>query len=286
MYKPFDFKDFETNKYIFEQKRMLELGTIDTIKLFQNIDGSGYNPLLPYVGSQYDTHKILVVAESKYITLEDDEWETGLSFYNWMLDYLLQKQERPIPEELLSFIKQHPQQIYTIEPFSEYYKYTINERESIYDGWPFPPIIDEMNEVFGCSDQEALQQIAFLNFFLIPVICSNKDNGFKKPKFYSWVSRRCCALKEKRELWNQYTQKCSDVLDNVIDILNPSLILLISKEAWYAYRGKYEHRIISLYHASDNRWWKRPIDSLDGKTSAEVCREKLITLREEQPNKH
>lgn len=276
---PFSFKDFEDYSSIFDIQLMTQLSELDIVKKFQSIDNSGYSFLLPFVGSEYERKKVLIVAESKYVTLTTEDWECGLAFYNWMLDCLLQKEKKvAINDSILAFIKAHPQQLYTLEPFSEYYKYLNGKREQSCKSWPFLAIINVIKEKLNYTEEQALMSFAFSNFFLIPVICTSTYNGFNRTNYNKWISIRCKSRKEKRILWNTYTELCSMHLDTIIDTIKPELVLMVSTEAKKWYSGKYESKIVSLYHSSDNRWWYRVMKGT-GKRCVDICGEQIEKLK-------
>ena len=268
-----DFTQQDLNTYksvLFDEDEQNKLLELDLISKFDNADKSGFNFLLPYVGKNYKKQRILIVAESKYIETTDDD-VPAKTFYKWIINRVLNQND---DSEVADFIDKHNYQIYTRQPFVEYYKCLHGERDKTYQGWPFLTLINDFCDQFNCTKEEALLSFAFMNFFIAPVVCSGKDNGMKRGVFYKLYKHDC---KEYRE----YAKRCSDFLDDVIDCLNPDVVFMCSKYAWDNYWGKHQKdgKIVWLYHPSDNRNWSKKVPFYEGKTSKEVFKEKLEELK-------
>ena len=123
-------------------------------------------------------------------------------------------------------------------------------------------IVCQNRTVAHINDDEAknYEYLAFMNFFQMPAL-------YKGMKY--WTSLKMSALKLSgmnknqaeayaAKIWDDTVKNSSDVLDDVIEILKPSIVIFTSKSAANAYKGKYKDdpKIVRVVHPACPYWHK------------------------------
>lgn len=232
---------------------------------------------LPFVGDQYDEFKILQVGESHFIPQRADASDlfSITYFEKWW-------------EDSCAEVKNCQQ------------KNCHNEKGYQWGGWfrtksvienymngertRSHGIFTEMVKVFAVvcqnrtimhiNDEESknYNHFAFMNFFQMPALYAGMKywTSLKKSALKFGMTRKeANAYAEK--VWDDTVQKSSDVLDSVIDILDPSIVIFTSKSAADAYKGKYKNtpKVITAVHPASPCWHKPK--------NGQIGKEQLIT---------
>ena len=217
---------------------------------------------LPFVGDRFATFKILHVGESHFIPQQVDEPDVFpiTYFQNWWEDAC---------EELKNCQQKncHNKEGYKwggwFRTKSVVENYLSGERTRSHG------IFTEMVKVFAtvCQNRtiphidndegKNYDYFAFMNFFQMPALYA----GMKY-----WTSLKKSALKSgmTKNQAKSYAEKVLDdtvrisshVLDEVIGILNPSIVIFTSKSAAEAYNGKYKNtpKLITAVHPASPHW--------------------------------
>ena len=238
---------------------------------------------LPFIGDRYDEFKILHVGESHFIPQEKGSNDLFSIVYfneNWWEDAC---------EELKNCQQKnsHNEDCYKwggwFQTKSVVNNYLNGERTRSHG------IFTEMVKVFGAvyqnrmiphiNDEEAknYDHFAFMNFFQMPALYAGMKYwaSLKKSAQKSAMTRKeANAYAEK--VWDDTAQKSSDVLDSVIDILNPSIVIFTSKSAAEAYMGKYKNtpKVITAVHPA-SPCWNKPKNGQIGKLQLITALEKI-----------
>ena len=253
------FRDFFANiNQISETKSIAFYDNFGTLCADSGID----NFILPFVGANYNktdgsVPKVLLVAESKYadISRQAEQYrEAGRAFFNWVLNFMINGINTRPTGEVKHFVNEYRYTIFNQEPIVSYIKVRAAAIEGYdkmryrdYRGWPFPFLIRAMNDVYGYegdkkkAELNRLKQIAFVNYYQIPFIVESNNNGFTYQKFTSLVDDKVCT-------WKRYCRACEELLDAIIDILQPDIIIFASKNGISNYEGQNKDRIATIHH--------------------------------------
>ncbi len=240
--------------------RILEIEkALDAIKFYQH-----HPEYKPFVGDRFDTYKILHVGESHFIPQEADAPDVFsiMDFKNWWEDAC----------ERLKNCQQktcHNKEEYRwggwFRTRSVIENYINGDRTRSHG------IFTEMVKVFAvvCQNRTILHindeegknynHFAFMNFFQMPALYAGMKywTSLKKSAVKSGMSKKQAkAYAEK--VWDDTVRISSCVLDEVIDILNPNIVIFTSKSAAEAYNGKYKNtpNIITAVHPASPHWHK------------------------------
>lgn len=226
----------------------------------------------PFVGSEYEKYKVLIVGESHYIGQEydaetKDKYDVKYFLDNWLesscnemyKDYPDYFNTRKVIENYMNGNRTKGHLIFTniIKSFS---KIVLGEEIS--------SISNESGKKFNC--------LAFMNFFQMPAI-------YKGKKYWSSLVMSSNKLKNRQladELWSKVVDKSVSTLDYVIEMLKPEKVFMFSKSAYEAYINnqncKYKDKVISLDHAGCP-WWHKSKKNCS-KSSKEIFEDYLKDL--------
>lgn len=237
---------------------------------------------LPFVGDRFDAFKILHVGESHFIPQQTDEDLFPITYFEkWWNDTC---------EELnnCQHKNKHNKEGYC---WGAWYR-TKSVIENYISGnrTPSHGIFTEIIKVFATvcqnrtvhhiNDEEGknYEHFAFMNFFQMPSL-------YKGMKYWTSLKKSALGLGMNMKqaetyaerVWSDTVKHSSNVLDDVIDILNPSIIIFTSKSAANAYKGKYkgDPKIIIAVHPACPRWH----ESKDGQTGKERLIKQWNTLQ-------
>lgn len=231
----------------------------------------------PFIGDRFDTFRILHVGESHFIPQQADEPDVFsiTYFQNWWGNACEELKNC----ELKNCHNENGYKWggwYRTKSVIENY---INGKRTRSHG-----IFTEMVKVFAevcqnriiphINDEECknYEYFAFMNFFQMPALYAGMKywTSLKKSALKSGMTKKQAkAYAEK--VWDDTVQQSSDVLDDVIDTLNPNVVIFTSKSAADAYKGKYKNtlKVITAVHPASPHWHK----SMNGQNG----KERLIT---------
>lgn len=223
----------------------------------------------PFVGSEYEKYRILIVGESHYIGQEynpeiKDKYDVKYFLDNWLSstcnelvnDYSDWFNTKKVIESFINGNRTKGHLIFTniIKSFS-----------SVVLGENIRSISNDNCNNFNC--------LAFMNFFQMPSI-------YKGEKYWSSLEKSSNKLGRPQlayDLWSKVVDESVLTLNYVIEQLKPKDVFILSKSAYYAYienrNCKYKDHVIPLDHAGCS-WWYRKKKNCN-KSSREVFEDHL-----------
>lgn len=243
-------------------------------KLLSDIDFYKVHPgYLPFIGDKYNEYKILHIGESHYIGQKNDpeaEDKYPITYFeNWWTDccpdlyneYGGWYNTRKVIENYLSGERRKGHSI-----FSE----TVKVFDKVYLG----------RDKVRMDHEESMNYhyFAFMNFFQMPSI-------YEGVKYWNSLWDAANKLGNKQlayDMWEKAAQVSSEVVDDVIDILKPSVVIFTSASAKGAYDEYGKHRsepyVISSVHPGCS-WWNRPLKRYNGLTGKQELERQLSELK-------
>lgn len=217
---------------------------------------------MPFVGDRYDEFKILHVGESHFIPQEVGSDLFSIAYFkeHWWDDAceeLKNCQEKndhnkkgskwggwfrtkSVVEDYLNGNRTHSHGIFS--ELVKVFAFVCKKRT-------IPHINDDEAKNYEC--------FAFMNFFQMPALYAGMKywDSLKKSAIESGMTRKQ-ANAYAGKFWDDAVQRSSDVLDNVIDVLNPNVVIFTSKSAADAYKGKYRNSslVIAAMHPASPHW--------------------------------
>ena len=227
---------------------------------------------LPFIGNNFDKFRILQVGESHYIGQSSTYTPFGLEyFYKWWTDDCDQLYKYPDgdPET-----KCWGSWYNTREVIGRFLK-SNQKNYSIFMN--MIRALNEVKELPTCDDEkQKYHYFAFMNFFQMPSLyqgLSFEDSLYKAAK----------ETDDPAAVYKRTVEESCDVLDKVIEILQPNAIVFTSKAAYKAYcnhkgeMAKQDKRIINTVHPCCS-WWNRPIKRFGGRTGRQELERALSDL--------
>ncbi len=188
--------------------------------------------LLPFVGRHYESTRILLLGESHYLDSSEDE--TAKKMEGWYCS----------TTESYSF--KYPENVDTRLVVHNYLNARRSKAHSMF-GKPAEALIEAWN-LENVNDSEAFTTFAFMNYFQRPEANAGKS----------------ISLNEEDKTVAYMT------LNEVIKILEPKLILFLSKKAYDCYKelagDKVDSRTNYVYHPTSKYW-----NEDNGKNKAVQC---------------
>ena len=237
--------------------------------------------LKPFIGNNYDEYKILQIGESHYIdrTKDDDKFNICYFRDNWWnssCDDLVKMFDNSSRYNGCWFDTRRVLNNYLAGKDGSYGIF-INIVKSF-----SKVILDREISHITLEDKQLYNNFAFMNFFQMPSL-------FKGKKYWNSLVQSA----KNRELASKVFRKCTEVsiqaVDDVINIIEPNIIIFTSISAMKAYTGleyencigkyKDDERIIYTSHPSAPFSWNRKLKVLDNKTGEQVLEEGLIRLK-------
>lgn len=226
----------------------------------KNLDFYKLHPsYLPFVGSKYDEYKILHIGESHYC------FELDVNKYN--IDYFMKWFDKPCVEVENEVLK------------SDITRRVVNGMMKP-DGKSFA-VFDNVLRSFLCiieneqephitkSNRDKYNHFAFMNFYPFPAFESkgcfpNALSSFGKKNNRKEAAEQLLRFTEKR---------ATEIVDEVIDILQPRCVVFSTCAGWQAYAncgGKYQLDERMIYTSHSGKPWFRALKSLKGKRGIDV----------------
>lgn len=235
-----------------QENYYFQLGQIDFFKIHPN--------LIPFVGEDYDDFKILQIGESHYLNQRWDDMKVHVD--DFLVDWWKEPCNRLLADSvgwvdtrgvLDNFINGKSGS-YTIfsNVLRSFCHIVLSEKE--------PHIVGAAKKKYN--------YFAFMNFFQMPSLIEGV-------KF--WDSLDVAHNVNAGQLWDICVERSSQVLDAVVEILDPTMIVFTSISAGEAYAGKYKDdlRVIYTSHPQAPFSWNKGLARFQGKTGQEVFEEAL-----------
>lgn len=229
----------------------------------------------PFVGSEYEKYKILIVGESHYIGQEynveaKDKYDVKYFLDNWL--------ESPCDE----LIKDYGDWFNTVKVIEDYMNGNRTKGHLIFTNIikSFSEIVlEEKIQSISNESCKKFSCLAFMNFFQMPSI-------YKGEKYWSSLiksSKKLGYVQLAYDLWQKVVDESVLTLDYVIEQLKPKKIFIFSQSAYCAYKenrnSKYKDKIISLDHAGSPWWYRKKKDG--EKASKEMFEDYLKEYKNE-----
>lgn len=226
---------------------------------------------LPFVGEDYDAHRILHVGESHYINQQSDSEKAddyGISYFEkWWSDSCEELNERSCgwfhTRGVINNYMRNDSGSYTI--FNNFLK-----------SYSRAVLHEELQ--ITAEAKKRYRELSFMNFFQMPSLYEGK--GFWDSLYFSAKKEvgKKEAYKRACDTWYRTEEESVKTLDAVIDILEPRAIVITGLSAGRSYQhgnGKYvnDSRMIITSHPAYPFTWNKPLKSLDGKSGIDVCEE-------------
>lgn len=221
---------------------------------------------IPFVGDLYNEFKILQISESHYSDIMDTK-KYGIEY----------------------FVKWFDEECSDVE--TDILKNNITRRvcEGVCkDGNRFANfdnplrsfmqiVLDMENPHVSKENRFLYNNFAYMNFYQMLAF---EEKGYFKKAFYNQAERDN-LMKTAEALLHRCRRVSTDVVDQVIDILEPKAVVFTSIDAWEQYKnynGKYVNDKRMIYTTHPGRPWHSPQNKLNGKTGKEVFEIKLKEL--------
>lgn len=217
---------------------------------------------IPFVGDLYDEYKILQISESHYSDIMDTS-VYGIEYFSKWFDEECSEVESDILHK----------------------KLTRRVCEGVCEGICFAnfdnPLRSFMKIVLDIEKPHTNKQtrylynyFAYMNFYQMLAF---EAKGYFKKSFYNQAEREG-LIGTAEGLLNRCREVSTNVVDQVIGVLEPKAIVFTSIDAWEQYinyNGKYANDIRIIYSAHPGRPWNSKQNKLNGQTGKEVFETRL-----------
>ncbi len=236
-----------------------------------NIEFYGIHPsYLPHVGNKYEEYKILHIAESHFINQSKGKEKYGIEYFSqhwWkescsdIINDLDCKEWIDTRRVIEKYMSGRTGSYSIFNNMSKSFSKIVLEKEI---------------ESISLKDKATYDYFAFMNFFQMPSLYEGK-------KFWNSIYDSAKKANNKQlayDEWNNTVKKSIEVVDKVIEILEPKAIVFTSISAACAYKengGKYQEdsRIIYTSHPGMPYTWNKNLKSLGGQKGIDVFEEGL-----------
>lgn len=235
---------------------------------------SVHEEYLPFIGDDYDKYKILQIGESHYLSqcpnnvtihLTDfEKWKTTActKVYESSPDYYHTR------KVMQNYVDGHKGSYDIFNNFSKSFSKVV--------------LKSEVNHLSIQDKKRLYNNLAFMNFFQMPSL-------FFGMKYWDSLREDAKILGNKnlaQYVWDECVSSSTSTLDDVIEIIKPSLIVFTSISAGRAYNGKYagNHKIVITSHCGDNRIWHRSLKSLNYENGITVLEKAFEEYSHKQEN--
>lgn len=215
---------------------------------------------IPFVGSDYDTYRILHIGESHYCDSMDVE-QFGINFFaNWFDEPCAEVEtnllNNNITRRVANGVANEGIRFSIFDNILRSFLKIVTEEES--------PHISKWNR---CK----YNYFAFMNFYPFPAF---RERGSFLDSIYDY-SKSHNSQEKASKLIETCECTATNVVDEVISILKPRCIVFSSCDAGSAYRnhnGKYKDdpRVIYTSHPARPFTWNKPLPSLENKKGIDV----------------
>ena len=215
---------------------------------------------IPFVGSDYDTFRILHIGESHYCDLMDVE--------QFGIDYFMDWFDKPCAEVETNLLNNNITRRVATGVANE------GNRFSIFDNILrsfLKIVIEEENPHISKKNRCKYNYFAFMNYYPFPAF---KEAGSFLDSIYDY-SKKHKSQAEASKLIEICESAATNIVDEVISILNPVCIVFSSCDAGNAYKnhnGKYKDdpRVIYTSHPAKPFTWNKPLSSLGSQKGIDV----------------
>lgn len=237
--------------------------------------------LLPFIGAHYDDYKILQIGESHYLPQSKNNMKFDIKYFmdNWWdesCDDLAKVFEDSSQYNGCWFDTRRVLKNYLVGKDGSYGIF-INVIKSF-----SKIILNKKISYITLEDKQLYNNFAFMNFFQMPSL-------FEGKKYWNSLIQST----NDRELASKVFRKCTEisikVVNDVIDIIDPNIIIFTSISARKAYTGeeykdcvgkyKDDSRVIYTSHPSAPFSWNKKLKTLKNKTGEQVLEEGLMRLK-------
>ena len=252
--------------------------------------------LLPFVGDNYDDYKILQIGESHYIDREKDDDKFDICYFrdHWW------------KETCDDLVK-------SFDDTSKYNGCWFDTRRVLHnylDGKVgsygiFSNVVKSFSKIMldkdisnvSLEEKKLYNNFAFMNFYQMPSLYLGQKywNSLVKSAKYVCKDDKKLAHTLPREIFRKCVEISIKAVDDVIDIIEPKIIIFTSISARNAYSGKEYEECKGKYYKDDNRViytshpsapfsWNKPLKALkskagEKKTGQQVLEEKLLLFK-------
>ncbi len=221
---------------------------------------------IPFVGDEYEKYQILQISESHYAD--------GLDTKKYGITYFSKWFDEECPEIEIDLLENNKTRAVCGRVCTSEKSYANFDN----------PLRSFMKIVLDIEDPHTTKKtrhlyhhFAFMNFYQMPAF---KEKGYFKKAVRSQGKQEHME-EAAEELLGKCRQASVEIIDQVIDILEPKAIVFTSIDAGEQYRyhkGKYANDKKVIYTSHPGRPWNSAQVSLDGQTGKEVFEAKLKDL--------
>ncbi len=231
-----------------------------------------HSEYIPFVGAEYKKYRILHIGESHYIGQKSDSPvdKYSIQFFqdNWWESHCDE-----LANEFGTWYN-------TNDVFGRYMGEYKSSAYSIFNNVAkvFSDVVlgKELEHIINSEAKQLYRYFAFMNFYQMPSLYEGMGlwPAMKKS------AKKLGDVQLAHDAWDVMAQKSVEVVDEVIEALEPRAVLITSCSAGRAYKdggGKFanDERVIFTSHPMCAFTWKKKLKVLDGKTGKEVAEERL-----------
>ncbi len=235
-----------------------------------------HKSLLPYIGSNYKKYKILHIGESHYLsqTIETEKYSIEDFNNRWWND------------ECTDILAESPNYVDTRKVINNY----LNDKNGSYT--IFTNVLKSFSkailkeEIINISKEhkQKYTYFAFMNYFQMPSLHSGKGFWRSLCDSAEAIGNPELAL----SVWDYTVSKSTEIVDYVIETINPNVIVFTSTSAGDAYKnsnGKYmnDKRVIYTSHPAYPYTWYKPLSRFNGKRGVDVFEDNLRFIINNEP---
>ena len=210
---------------------------------------------LPFIGEEYEKSRLLLIGESHYVPPNEIFCVNREDFYDTSFDDLSEGEYKGWINTRSVF----EYRVYDKGDFKNFFSNTATE---------IAKIINHTDDVSKDKRIEAMHQYAFMNYF-------------KRPSYDEGETIR--GITDKDYIY------AYDISAYIIDVLNPRLIIFLSKKAYYAFydsdqkRGLNSRFDIKCVSHPSSAWWNRK--RKDGRCAREDFHDYVESVLEKHTSK-
>ena len=217
---------------------------------------------IPFVGDLYDKYRILHISESHYSDILDTSIY-GIGYFSKWFDEECSEIEKDILNKKLT--RRVCEGVCKGNRFANF----DNPLRSF-----MKIVLNIENPHTNKNTRHLYHHFAYMNFYQMLAF---EEKGYFKKAFYNQAERE--NLVETAEILLRRCREVStNVIDQVIDMLEPKAIVFTSIDAWEQYinySGKYMNDNRMIYSAHPGRPWNSKQNKLNGQTGKEAFENRL-----------
>ena len=222
---------------------------------------------LPFIGTEYEKYKLLQISESHYSDILDTN-KYGIRYFSKWYDEQCDEVENGVLNNNIT-----RRVCDGVISGNNQFQNFDNPLRS------FRKIVLGKNDRIDTESRFDYRFFSFMNYYQFPAF---------KPKGYFSKSIIDQGKKEKlmdeaNQLLNLSRKKSTEIVDDVIEVLEPRLIVFTSFDASDSYKnskGKYvnDKRVLFISHPNNPFPWSKKTPRLNGKRPVDVFEEKLCKI--------